>query len=83
MLMLMPKKLKSVDPKPERIVILGKEDQYMVTIIKKGTPKEEIKRRVDEVISKSPKRDITKYAGKLKTGIDPLAYQRQMRDEWE
>jgi hypothetical protein len=55
----------------------------MVTIIKKGTPKEEIKRRVNEVISKSPKRDIMKYAGKLKTDIDPLEYQRQMRDEWE
>lgn len=55
----------------------------MVTIIKKGTPKEEIKKRVDEAISKSPKKDIMKYAGKLKTDIDPLEYQRQMRDEWE
>lgn len=62
---------------------MGKEDQIMVTIIKKGTPKEEIKKRVNEVISKSPKRDIMKYAGKLKTDIDPLEYQRQMRDEWE
>jgi len=55
----------------------------MVTIIKKGTPKEEIKRKVDEVISKSSKKDIMKYAGKLKTDIDPLKYQSQMRDEWE
>ncbi len=74
--------MKSVDQKPERIVILGKDDQKMVTIIKKGTPKKEIKRRVDEAISKSPKKDIMKYAGKLKTDIDPLEYQRQMRDEW-
>jgi hypothetical protein len=62
---------------------LDKEDQIMVTIIKKGTPKEEIKKRVNEVISKSPKRDIMKYAGKLKTDLDPLEYQRQMRDKWE
>ncbi len=55
----------------------------MVTIIKKGTPKEEIKKRVNEIVSKSPKRDIMKYAGKLKTDIDPLEYQKQMRDEWE
>jgi hypothetical protein len=55
----------------------------MVTIIKKGTPKEEIKRRVNEVVSKASKKDITKYAGALKMDIDPLEYQRQMRDEWE
>ena len=55
----------------------------MVTIIKKGTPKEEIKKRVEEVISKTPKKDIMKYAGKLKTNIDPLEYQMQMRNEWE
>ena len=55
----------------------------MVTIIKKGTSKEEIKKQVDKAISKTPKKDITKYAGKLRTDIDPLEYQRQMRDEWE
>lgn len=71
------------DQKPERIVILGKKDQVMVTIIKKGTPKEEIKQRVNEVVSKSPKVDIMKYAGKLQTDIDPLEYQRKLRDEWE
>jgi len=55
----------------------------MVTIIKKGTPKEEIKRRINEVVSKTSQKDIMKYAGKLKTRIDPLVYQRQIRDEWE
>ncbi len=60
----------------------------MVTVIKKGTPKEEIKKRINEVVSKTSKRDIMKYAGKLKMEadgrpIDPLEYQRQMRDEWE
>lgn len=69
--------------KPQRIVTLGKEDQDMVTIIKKGTSREVIKKLIDEVVSKSPKKDIIKYAGQLKTEIDPLAYQRQMRNEWE
>ncbi len=44
----------------------------MVKVIKKGTPKEEIKKRVDAAISKTPKKDIMKYAGKLKTDIDPF-----------
>jgi uncharacterized protein YqgV (UPF0045/DUF77 family) len=55
----------------------------MVTVIKKGTPKEEIKKCIDEVVSKAPKKDIKKYAGALKTDIDPLEYQRKMRNEWE
>ena len=55
----------------------------MVTIIKKGTPKKEIRQRINKVISKKPKRSIMKYAGKLKTDIDPLDYQKKMRDEWE
>ncbi|MCJ8165407.1 hypothetical protein MKJ04_11185 [Pontibacter sp. E15-1] len=55
----------------------------MVTVIKKGTPREEIIKKVNEVISKTPKSDIMKYAGKLKTDIDPLVYQKEMRDEWK
>ena len=55
----------------------------MVTVIKKGTPSDEIKKKVNEAISKAPKSDIMKYAGKLQTDIDPLEYQKQMRDEWE
>ena len=55
----------------------------MVTVIKKGTPKDEIKKQIDEVVSKAPKKDIRKYAGKLKMDIDPLEYQKQMRNEWE
>ncbi|WP_017731473.1 hypothetical protein [Nafulsella turpanensis] len=79
----MQKKEQYADQKGKRIVILKKEPISMITIIKKGTPKEEIKRRVNEVVSKTPKKDIMKFAGKLKTDIDPLEYQRQMRDEWE
>jgi hypothetical protein len=64
--------------------IFYKHINIMVTVIKKGTSKEEIKKRINEAVSKTPKKDIMKYAGKLKlTGIDPLEYQKKMRDEWE
>jgi hypothetical protein len=55
----------------------------MITIIKKGTPRDEIKRRLDKIISKKTSSNILKYAGKLKTVIDPVEYQKQMRDEWQ
>lgn len=55
----------------------------MVTIIKRGTPKEEIRRKVNEVVSQRPKRDISKYAGSLTADIDPLEYQKAVRNEWE
>ncbi len=55
----------------------------MVTIIKKGTPTKEIKKGINDAVSKSRSRNIKKYAGKLKIDIDPLEYQRQMRNEWE
>ena len=55
----------------------------MITIIKKGTPREDIKKQITNAVSGSRKRDISKYAGKLKLEVDPLDYQKQMRDEWK
>ncbi len=55
----------------------------MVTIIKKGTSKDDIKKKIKEAFDKKPVSDILRYAGTLKTKIDPLEYQKQMRDEWE
>ena len=55
----------------------------MVTIIKRGTSNKEIEQRIKEVISKLPKNDILKFAGKLKTDIDPSLYQMEMRNEWK
>ena len=55
----------------------------MVTVIKKGTSKEEIKQKIDAVVAKAPKKDIMPYAGKLITDIDPVEYQRQIRNEWQ
>ena len=66
-----------------KFLIFDKDLETMVTVIKKGTPKDEIKKQIDEVVSKAPKKDIRKYAGKLKMDIDPLEYQKQMRNEWE
>ncbi len=55
----------------------------MITIIKRGTSKKEIQKLVNEVLEKTPKSDIMKYAGALKSTVDPVAYQRAMRDEWK
>ncbi len=55
----------------------------MVTIIKKGTSIREIKKKINEAVSKSQGRNIKKYAGKLKLEIDPLKIQKKMRDEWQ
>lgn len=55
----------------------------MITIIKRGTSKEEIRKRVNEAISKAPQKDIMKYAGQLKMDIDPLEHQKNLRNEWE
>lgn len=55
----------------------------MVTVIKKGTPLEEIKKKVDAIVSKSRRSNIRKYAGSVKLNIDPLEWQKKIRDEWE
>ncbi len=55
----------------------------MTTVIKKGTQKKEAKKLVDEAVAKAGKKDLRKFAGVLKTDIDPLEYQKQVRNEWE
>ncbi|MGK7391086.1 MAG: hypothetical protein ACNS60_12075 [Candidatus Cyclobacteriaceae bacterium M2_1C_046] len=55
----------------------------MVTVIKKGTPIDKMKKLLNEAFSKTPKKNIRKYAGVLQTDIDPLDYQKQMRNEWK
>ena len=55
----------------------------MVVVIKKGTPKEEIRKRINDIISRNRNKGILKYAGKLNLQIDPLEYQRRMRNEWK
>jgi hypothetical protein len=54
----------------------------MVTIIKKGTKKEDFDRKLSGL--KNMKRfDAHKYCGIIKLKEDPLAIQKSMRDEWE
>ena len=55
----------------------------MATVIKKGSPKKDVNKLVDEAVAKADKKDLRKYAGILKADIDPLEYQKQMRNEWE
>jgi len=66
-----------------KLLYLSKASLNMVTVIKKGTPKDEIRKKIDAVVSQTPKKSIKEYAGVLKTAIDPLEYQKQIRDEWE
>jgi len=55
----------------------------MITIIKKGASIKEMRKLLNKAFSKVPQKNIRKYAGALKTDIDPLEYQKQMRNEWE
>lgn len=55
----------------------------MVTVIKKGTPLKKMKELLIKAFSKVPKKDLKDYAGILDTDIDPLEYQKEMRDEWK
>ncbi len=55
----------------------------MLTIIKKGTPKKEIRERILRASSRVPEKEIMQYAGRLKISQDPLEYQIEIRNEWE
>jgi hypothetical protein len=55
----------------------------MMTVIKKGSSKDKIRTQMDAVLSKNLSHNLMNYAGTLKTDIDPSAYQKKMRDEWE
>ncbi len=55
----------------------------MVTIIKKGTSIVKMKALLKIAFSKTPKKSIKKYAGVLKTDVDPVEYQKRLRNEWE
>jgi hypothetical protein len=44
--------------------------------------KEHIERQLLALKKKRRRVDLSKYAGKVKFDIDPLTYQKQVRDEW-
>jgi hypothetical protein len=54
----------------------------MTIIITPKTDLASIKRWLSNLVK--PKGfDAKKYAGKIKLNLDPVDYQRQMRDEWD
>jgi hypothetical protein len=54
----------------------------MVTVIKKGTNKTDIKKLVDG-IQKKKGLDAKKYSGVIKLKEHPIFIQKALRDEWE
>jgi len=57
----------------------------MVVKIKKGDSSSVIQEKINEITSASgtPKGfDAKKYSGIIKSDVDPVAYQRKLRDEW-
>jgi hypothetical protein len=55
----------------------------MVTIIKNGSSKAQIKQLVGKVQAKKKGLDAKKFSGIIKLKDHPLNIQKSMRDEWE
>jgi hypothetical protein len=57
----------------------------MVTVIKRGSTKEQIKAELDLHDKKKKKKgvDLDKYCGSITLKEDPLKLQKQWRNEWE
>lgn len=56
----------------------------MVTTIKSGSSKEEIKKALKQLREKSKKGfEASKFSGSLKLEEDALLIQKRLRDEWE
>jgi hypothetical protein len=55
----------------------------MATVIKKGSSKSEIVKSIRKAAGKRPKNGLLKLSGALKADIDPLEYQKKLRDEWK
>jgi hypothetical protein len=54
----------------------------MVTVIKKGSSADQIQEKIRKALKGKSKLSIMDLAGLLKTEIDPLEFQKKMRDEW-
>jgi hypothetical protein len=61
---------------------LAKGEHVMVTIIKKGTKKEDFDKQLSG-LKNIKKFNAHKYCGIIKLKEDPLVIQKRMRDEWE
>ncbi len=54
----------------------------MVTVIKKGSSTAEIQRKIQKALKGKRKLGIMDFAGLLKSDLDPLDFQKQIRNEW-
>jgi hypothetical protein len=64
-------------------VYLIRTKYFMVTIIKNGSSKAQIKQLVGKVQAKKKGLDAKKFSGIIKLKDHPLNIQKSMRDEWE
>lgn len=55
----------------------------MVPIIKKGTSKKEIEDLLSKKKIAKSKKSLAKFAGKLNTKVDPIDFQKELRNEWK
>ena len=54
----------------------------MTIEIKNPVTKEKLQQAIEQLSKESNKKTLRKHFGKLKRGLDELAYQKQARDEW-
>lgn len=54
----------------------------MVLVLKKGATKREIQ-KIEKRLGVGRTLDVTKYCGKIKLKEDPLAIQKDLRNEWK
>ena len=55
----------------------------MTIILKSGLPIKELKLQLEKSLAQKSKGvDTCNYSGVLKTEIDPLEYQKNLRNEW-
>ena len=55
----------------------------MAVTIKKGMDKKEMEKKIQEITSKKKVIDLIELAGRLKSEVDPLEFQKSVRNEWK
>ena len=55
----------------------------MITVLKKGSTAETVKKKYKDHQEKQSRKDLSKYCGVIQLKEDPVAVQKKMRDEWE
>jgi hypothetical protein len=54
----------------------------MTIEIKTPVTKEKVQQAIEQLSKEADKKSLRKHFGQLKRNIDPLDYQKQVRDEW-